>query len=604
MRISGFASGMDINQMVSDLMRAERAPMDKFTQQQTFKNWQVDAYRELNTKVRAFEQSIFDRLLTPSRFLARTGSSTNESLVSVTSTSGTGNSHYTIDKVDQLAKAASTHSSEKINGEESIDPNASFKDLNLDSMSWEPGQVKRDLVERGEDGVYRLGLEGESIGESPVVRVNGREYQVVSDKDDLVEGQVFIEGGELTFAPDDVSENARVEVEYVDPNGEGNYTKASMSTFDANGKQQTHTMFITDSDSLRSVMNNFNNSPVGVTMFYDEHTNSVSVSRTETGVFNDGGPEIVFDGIFPSNDESNVQGQAGSGEGKFFTDFLNLSSGTHGAQNAKFKINGLETERQSNTFTIGNLTMTLRGEFEQPISVSSSVDTENIVKNISEFVEEYNALIEEMNGLVNERQNRDYPPLTSEQRSEMSDHEIELWEERAQSGLMSRDRELQSLLTNMRMTLYQSVDQDQSNIRHLGDLGITTSTDYLDNGKLVIDEAKLQAAVENDPEGAYHFFAGSGENQGIARQLRQDVNNGSDAISRKAGGSSGRHQNHQFAIGRELNQLDTRIENFERRLAQKEQRYWRQFTAMEQAISRSNSQGDMLYNFMFGNGNF
>ncbi|GAK07226.1 flagellar hook-associated protein FliD [Geomicrobium sp. JCM 19038] len=43
MRISGFASGMDINQMVSDLMRAERAPMDKFTQQQTFKNWQVDA---------------------------------------------------------------------------------------------------------------------------------------------------------------------------------------------------------------------------------------------------------------------------------------------------------------------------------------------------------------------------------------------------------------------------------------------------------------------------------------------------------------------------------------------------------------------------------
>ncbi|WP_373900331.1 flagellar filament capping protein FliD [Geomicrobium sp. JCM 19037] len=45
------------------------------------------------------------------------------------------------------------------------------------------------------------------------------------------------------------------------------------------------------------------------------------------------------------------------------------------------------------------------------------------------------------------------------------------------------------------------------------------------------------------------------------------------------------------------------MSNFERRLEQKEQRYWRQFTAMEQAIARANSQGDMLYNFMFGNGN-
>ncbi|WP_373902418.1 flagellar filament capping protein FliD [Geomicrobium sp. JCM 19038] len=341
-------------------------------------------------------------------------------------------------------------------------------------------------------------------------------------------------------------------------------------------------------------------------MFYDEFSNRVSVSRTETGVFNqqEGSDEIIFNTLnLPSNNEGEDVSN-GEQSFNFFNSVLNLESGQHGAQNAKFEINGLETERQSNTFTIGNLTMTLRGQFDEPISVSSSVDTENIVKNITEFVEEYNALIEEMNGLVNERQNRDYPPLTSEQRSEMSDHEIELWEEKAQSGLMSRDRELQSFLTNMRMTLYQSVDQDQSNIRHLGDLGITTSTDYLDNGKLVIDEAKLQAAVENDPEGAYHFFAGSGENQGIARQLRQDVNNGIDAISRKAGGSNGRHQNHQFAIGRELNQLDSRIENFERRLAQKEQRYWRQFTAMEQAIARSNSQGDMLYNFMFGNGNF
>lgn len=108
------ASGMDIDQMVDDLMRAERMPQDKYVQEQTFKSWQMDAYRELNTMVSSFEQSIFDRLLAPGSFLSRTGTSSDSSLASVTSSSGTGSSEYSLSEVNQLARAAITYSTERI----------------------------------------------------------------------------------------------------------------------------------------------------------------------------------------------------------------------------------------------------------------------------------------------------------------------------------------------------------------------------------------------------------------------------------------------------------------------------------------------------------
>ncbi|GAK11644.1 flagellar filament capping protein FliD [Geomicrobium sp. JCM 19039] len=590
MRISGFASGMDIDQMVRDLMRAERAPMDKFMQQQTFKNWQVEAYRELNTKIRSFEQSVFDRLLTPSKFLGRTGTSTNDSLVSVTSSSGTGNAQYTINSVSQLATAASAFSKERVGGED-FDVRSPLVDQYDD---WSTGKVVTDTAVHEGDGQFSFGSEHDNIkaDSETIVRVNGRTYQVVNDEPEA--GQVRIDGNTLQFEDGAVGENDRVEVEFI-TDAEGQYKKASMSTFNERGEEVMHSIFIKPEESLQTVMNKFNNSGVGVNMFYDDHQGQVVVSRTDTGVFNEDGPEIRFDPHL---------GSENSGANTFFGGFLNLEeTNDQGAKNAKFEINGLSTERRSNTFSVGNLTMTLGGIFDSPVTVSSSVDTDKIVDNITAFVDEYNALIDEIHGNVNERQNRDFPPLTDEQRREMSEYEVEMWEEKARSGLMSRDRQLSAFLSDMRMTMYQTVENGQSDIRHLSDLGITTSNDYLENGKLEIDQAKLRAAVQDDPEGAYNFFAQTGENPGLARQLRSDLNGASDMVSRKAGGSSGRHQNHQFSLGRELNNLDTRISNFERRLEQKEQRYWRQFTAMEQAIARANSQGDMLYNFMFGNGN-
>ena len=54
MRINGFASGMDIDSMVKELMQAKREPLNKLNQQKQLLDWKREAYRELSSKMVGF----------------------------------------------------------------------------------------------------------------------------------------------------------------------------------------------------------------------------------------------------------------------------------------------------------------------------------------------------------------------------------------------------------------------------------------------------------------------------------------------------------------------------------------------------------------------
>lgn len=47
-RFGGIASGMDTENMLKQLMKAERQKMDRFTQRKIYRGWQQDAYKEIN----------------------------------------------------------------------------------------------------------------------------------------------------------------------------------------------------------------------------------------------------------------------------------------------------------------------------------------------------------------------------------------------------------------------------------------------------------------------------------------------------------------------------------------------------------------------------
>ncbi|MGJ9384774.1 flagellar hook-associated protein 2 [Salipaludibacillus sp. CF4.18] len=500
MRLSGFASGMDINQMVKDLMQAERQPMQKMEQDQKELILKMGEYREVNREFLDFRKNTFDTIMRRANMDAKQVSSSNEALISGTASAGASNGTYTISNVLQLATAESHSSSQGIINSDGaqVDPNASLLD---------------------QFGKNSVGF--------------------------------------------------------------------SITTYDKAGAAVTNSFSFDGADTLNGVLSEINNSELGVQAFFDEHSGKISMSRTEVGVYNEGGHEIEF---------TDTDG--------FLTNTLHMT-GTpdNTAQNAVFTLNGLATERQSNDFEINGMNISLKSKTTESVTLTVSNNTDDIFDTVKGFIDDYNELIEMVGGKVSQEYHRDYAPLTDEQRGDMSDSEIEMWEERAHSGLVRNDRILSGALTQMRQDIYAPVGVGENRtFSQITELGITTTSNYKDRGRLEVDETKLRAAIDQDPEAVFQMFSADGETheeKGIARRVRETLNDQMKVISRKAGGSDSA-ANQTFTMGREIDQADERITNFERRMQQVEDRYWAQFTAMEKAMAQANAQAEQLMSFTMG----
>ncbi|PYZ92812.1 flagellar capping protein [Salipaludibacillus keqinensis] len=520
MRLSGFASGMDINQMVGDLMKAERQPLQKMQQDQQELILKMADYREVNREFMQFRNNTFDGVMRRSSMDSKQVTSSNEAAVSGTAGAGAANGTYTISNVER-AQSAYNFSDDRISTDDEFDPSQSLYE-------------------------QRNGLEGDFT---------------------------LNEEGEIEFG---------------------------MTTFDESGDPVEVEFSFDQSDSLNDILGAINTSELGVQTFYDNNSQQVSISRTETGVFNpnEDGQEIVFG---TANEDGEL---VGSG---FLTGTLQLNQGSEaGAQNATFQFNGLDMERQSNDFEINGVNISLNNEFTDPVTLNVANNTDEIFDTVMDFVDEYNELIEMVDGKVSQEYYRDYAPLTDEQRREMSESEVEMWEERAHSGLVRNDRMLTGALNQMRQDFYTPVNPDDPNqsFSQVTEIGITTTSNYQDRGRLEVDEAQLRSAIEQDPEAVYQMFASDGEeteDKGIARRIRDSLSGSIDLISNRAGRSE-MASNQQFTIGREIDQAEDRISNFERRMQQVEERHWAQFTAMEQAMAQANAQAEQMMSQMGGMG--
>ncbi len=349
--------------------------------------------------------------------------------------------------------------------------------------------------------------------------------------------------------------------------------------------------------TLKSVLDDINENS-DVSAYFDSFTGKIAFTAKNSGKVEEG-KEIEFSGNYTFLKVEKDNRVA-----------ADKSRGTKGA-NAEFTFNGLKTERSSNIFQINGFEINLKQATtpldkdgvpisgEKTITFSSAPDTDKILETVVKFVDDYNKLIEDLNAKIREPKYRDFHPLSTEQKSEMKEKEIELWEEKAMSGTLRNDPIISSMLSKMRTALMGKVEGVDIT---LSDIGITTSKDYLENGKLVIDEDKLREAISEDPNKIHELFSKSGETdegKGLARRLREAVEDTQKLISARAGKANS--VNDTFALGRNLNDMDKQIERFQSRLEMTESRLWKQFTAMEMAIQRANAQSAQLMG-AFGGG--
>lgn len=520
MRIGGLASGMDIDQLVGDLMKAERIPLDKLFAKKTTFEWQRDSFRSINTKLKSFDEYLFNNFTLSSNFNKKSVTNSNPSLLSSTATS-TATSTLSIESVSQLASAGRQLGGTVTNS------TTGFTAVGSDKMS-------------------DIGVTDTSI-HLRAIKTDG------------------------TLATEDT---------IID---------------------------IKSTDTIQQVVSKINNSNAGVSALFEN--GKLSITAKNTGDITNGtGAEVIV------SSGNNVFTQLG------MADSTNLATG---GTNALFNVNGIDTSRSTNTFTISGYNVTLQTTFNTPdditlgttvppVTLTASSDVNSMVDKVKEFVEKYNELISGMNSSLKEKKYRDFPPLTDEQRKDMSETEQKNWDEKAKSGLLKNDSIVSSGLTDMRNSIYGRVGTDLNVIDTLTEMGVTTSSAYSDGGKLVINEDKLRKALTANPDQVVKTLTQSGtkateatattvateDTRGLIQRLRDSMKEFTGNIERKAGKASSTDQ--QYTMGRSLIETNDRISDFQRRLQDTESRYWRQFTAMEKAISQANQQSAMLMGQMGG----
>lgn len=504
-RISGFASGLDIDSMVKQLMQAERKPLDKLNQSKQLLEWKRDNYREVSTKIVTFAQNKINDIFSKSTSLnAQSASASgNTTAVSVTASStASGVLDISVDKLAVAARIQSTTAPTK--------PSS--------ATNW--GDVKLSEITSDVSGV--------TIGGVPIIIDSANE-------------------------------------------------------------------------TVSSFINKINtNAKSPVTAVLDPASGKISLTSKTTGA---AGNNIELTGsVFASLGlEIPTGGTA-----------LKLSGG----DDAVVTVNGLSMTQSSNKFTLNGFEVTLNDKsYGVSTHVEVTKDVNKIVENVQSFVDAYNELLSYVNGKLNEERYSSYIPLTTEQRSEMSDSEIELWEGKAKSGLLKRDSILQSTVSSMRMAMFEAVDgvtlSDGSKL-DLTKLGITTGT-YETNGKLILDKDKLKQSIEKDPNIVNDFF---GKNystsflnnnylptDGIFARLKKITNNTLSQLAETAGTSKVSVDitssfNADSSIGRDLYSLAIRIDEMESKLTLKENNYYKKFTAMETAINKYNSIQSSLSGFL------
>jgi len=276
-------------------------------------------------------------------------------------------------------------------------------------------------------------------------------------------------------------------------------------------------------------------------------------------------------------------------------------------ESAKIILNGAEFTSNTNTFTINGLTVTAKELTAEnsPISLITDTDYDSIYDSIKSFFKEYNSLINEMDALYNADSSKGYEPLTDDEKEAMTETEIESWEEKIKSALLRRDDTLASVSGMMREAMLETYTVNGKTYS-LSSFGINTLGYFnaADNEKNAYhingdsddsdtfgEKDKLKAAIASDPSTVATFF------QKLTNELYSSLGK---KLSKSDKYSSFGSVYDDKKMQSDYDDYTTKIADWEDYVAEIEDRYYKQFSAMETALSKLNSQQTAFTNMLGG----
>lgn len=572
-------SGLDIESLVKMGMMNKQNQYDKMYQTQLKQTWVKEAYNTVYTDVKAFKESM-STFKMQSNMSAMQASSSNNDVVSVTANGAAAAMNHKI-TVEQVASNAylMTANGQKIDRANTSAANSAY----LKDVLFEAGYTKSTDA----DGQTSYAVKN-SAGKAETHK-----------------------GSEVAIS-----------IEVQDGND-----------VDSDGKPVTHKVEFTydqifnDKKTLNDLATAFSNSGANVQGGYDTVNDSFSLYNKTSGSAN----KI---GLQANNDISkkllnslhlasyDAQNNTLGTEASFETGKMKEAAvGT----NAKATIDGKTYESDTNKLNVANVIYNFNGVSAknadgtyQASTISVSQDTDKIVDNVKKFVETYNTLIDSLNTKYREEKNTDYKPLTKKQEGEMTESQIDKWNEKAKSGLLYHDSNIYSIISDMRESLYTKVDAvdtvltdakgNKYSYNTMSSIGITSSTNQ---GHITLDEEKLKKALTEDPDCVYQLFASDQDstyvsgstnknqadtytsksdylNTGIANRLYNSMTTNISKLESYAGTS--KETDDESYLGKLITNMNTKMTSFQTLMKSYESKLYKKYDAMEVALSKLGAQ--------------
>lgn len=391
------------------------------------------------------------------------------------------------------------------------------------------------------------------------------------------------------------------------------------------------TITINSSDTMSTIVKKINSSGSGVQASYDSSIGRLFLQTTGTGKE----ATLNITDVNGSTDFINalsLKVTSYDNEGNLISEteednrMLKVNTLYNGVD-AKITFNGAENiTKSSNQFTINGINLDLKTTGSTTIKVDT--DTDAVYDKIKGFVDKYNEIVDKMGKLLGEKEYRSFRPLTEEQKEAMKEKEIELWEEKAKSGLLRNDSIISSTMQKVRSSLYENVEGIEGPFKALFDIGITTEKWAAGTvgGRLEINSDRLKKAITEDVNGVLDLLfkeagtitvtdaEGNTETKqgkgGVITRMYDLMIDGMKEVINKAGPGedTGLFRNIRSnmlidfvteygsisMLDKDISKLDLRVDDLNRYLVSKEDQYYKQFAAMEKYIQQMNSQGSWM----------
>lgn len=263
-------------------------------------------------------------------------------------------------------------------------------------------------------------------------------------------------------------------------------------------------------------------------------------------------------------------------------------------KDAKITLNGVVYEGSSNTFEINGLTITALQKSDEEVTLSTRQDTDGIFDMIKNFFKEYNTLINEMDSLYNADSAGDYEPLTDDEKSELSDSEVEKWETKIKDSILRRDSNLSTVASAMKNIMLQGASVNGKQM-YLSDFGIETLGYFsseenernayhingdADDSAVSSKENSLKAMIASDPDTVVSFFSQ------LTQNLYTELNTQSKSVE-------GIRSFGSFYDDKKMKEdyadYTEKIQKQEDKLSALEERWYSKFSAMETALAKLQS---------------